>query len=194
MKAIIGKKQGMTRVFVDDRIVPVTVIDVSNCILSFLEPKGFELGIGEKKKTTKTLEGRYSLAKKVPEVTSYFKGSLDNEAKIGDEVKPEIFSIGDKVVIRGVSKGKGFAGVVKRWGFHGGPKTHGQSDRWRSPGSIGAGTDPGRVLKGKKMAGRMGQDTITLANREIVDIKDNYILLKGPIPGSKGDLVEIYTK
>ncbi|HQA98975.1 MAG TPA: 50S ribosomal protein L3, partial [Candidatus Dojkabacteria bacterium] len=82
----------------------------------------------------------------------------------------------------------------KRYGFAGGPKTHGQSDRHRAPGSIGAGTTPGRVWKGKKMAGRMGQDKITLDAREIIDIKDNLLLLKGPIPGSKGDLIAIYTK
>jgi len=93
-----------------------------------------------------------------------------------------------------VSKGKGFAGVVKRWGFAGGPKTHGQSDRHRAPGSIGAGTTPGRVLKGKKMAGRKGGDTVTLLNKEIVDIKDNYILVSGPVPGSNGDLVAIYSE
>ena len=81
---------------------------------------------------------------------------------------------------------------MKRWGFRGGPKTHGQSDNLRAPGSIGAGTDPGRVLKGKKMGGRMGQDKITLKNREIVGIEENLILIAGPIPGSKGDMVAIF--
>ena len=113
---------------------------------------------------------------------------------IGDEVKPEIFVAGDKVEINGVSKGKGFAGVVKRWGFKGGPRTHGQSDRLRAPGSIGAGTDPGRILKGKRMGGRMGQETVTLKNREIVDIKDTYLLVSGPVPGSNGDLVAIFSE
>ncbi len=194
MKALIGIKKGMTRVFVDDKVVPVTVVDVSDCILSFIEPKGFELGLGEKKKPSKAMVGKYANAKRVPAQTSYFKGDLDGEVEIGSEIKSEIFSSGDKVVVRGVSKGKGFAGVVKRHGFAGGPKTHGQSDRHRAPGSIGAGTTPGRVLKGKKMAGRMGQDTITMANREVVEVKDNLILIKGPIPGSRGDLVAIYTK
>ena len=194
MKALIGTKKGMTRVFVDDKVVPVTVVDVSDCILSFIEPEGFELGLGEKKNPTKAMAGRYANAKKVPTQTSYFKGTLEGEVQIGDEVKPGIFSSGDKVVVRGVSKGKGFAGVVKRHGFAGGPKTHGQSDRHRAPGSIGAGTTPGRVWKGKKMAGRMGSETITIANREIVDIKDNLILIKGPIPGPKESLIAIYTK
>lgn len=194
MKALIGIKKGMTRVFVDDKVVPVTVVDTAGCILSFMEPKGFELGVGEKRKPTKAMVGKYAVTKKVPEERSYFKGSLDGEVEIGSEIKAETFSVGDKVVVRGVSKGKGFTGVVKRHGFKGGPKTHGQSDRHRAPGSIGAGTDPGRVLKGKKMAGRMGQDTITMLDREIVDIKDSLLLIKGPIPGSKGDLVAIYTK
>ena len=194
MKALIGTKKGMTRVFKDDKVVPVTVVDVSGCILSYLEPEGFELGLGEKKNPTKAIKGRYSVAKRVPAKTSYFKGSLAGDVKIGDEIKSDIFVVGDKVVVSGVSKGKGFAGVVKRYGFAGGPKTHGQSDRHRAPGSIGAGTTPGRVWKGKKMAGRMGQDKITLDAREIIDIKDNLLLLKGPIPGSKGDLIAIYTK
>lgn len=194
MKALIGTKKGMTRVFVNDKVVPVTVIDVSDCILSFVEPKGFELGLGEKKNPSKAMVGKYANAKKVPAQTSYFKGALAGELQIGDEVKSETFASGDKVMVKGVSKGKGFAGVVKRHGFHGGPKTHGQSDRHRSAGSIGAGTTPGRVLKGKKMAGRMGSETITLSGREVVDVKDNLILIKGPIPGSNGDLVSIYTK
>ncbi len=194
MKALIGIKKGMTRVFVDEKVVAVTVVDASECILSFIEPKGFELGLGQKKNSSKAMVGKYANAKKVPAQTSYFKGSLDGEVQIGDEVKAEGFSSGDRVVVRGVSKGKGFAGVVKRHGFHGGPKTHGQSDRHRAPGSIGAGTTPGRILKGKRMAGRMGQETITISDREVVDVKDNLILIKGPIPGSKGDLVAIYTK
>ncbi len=194
MKALIGTKKGMTRVFVGDKVVPVTVVDVSDCILSFIEPKGFELGLGKKKNATKAMVGKYANAKQVPAKTSYFKGTLDGEVQIGDEIKSEVFSSGDKVSVKGISKGKGFAGVVKRHGFHGGPKTHGQSDRHRAPGSIGAGTSPGRVLKGKKMAGRMGQETITIADREVVEVKDNLVLIKGPIPGSRGDLVSIFTK
>ncbi len=194
MKALIGIKKGMTRVFKDNKVVPVTVVDVGSCILSFVEKEGFELGIGAKRKPTKAMLGRYKVAKKVPMRTGYFTGSLNNEIQIGDEVKSDIFTIGDKVVVKGVSKGKGFAGVVKRWGFAGGPKTHGQSDRHRAPGSIGAGTDPGRVLKGKKMAGRKGGDTITLLNKEIIDIKDNYVLLSGPVPGANGSLVAIYSE
>ena len=113
--------------------------------------------------------------------------------KVGDEVNPSsTFDIGDKVTITGTSKGKGFQGVVKRWKFAGGPRTHGQSDRLRAPGSIGAGTTPGRVWKGKKMGGRMGGDTITIKGVEVLDIKDNFLVLSGPIPGAKGKVIAIY--
>lgn len=194
MKALIGIKKGMTRVFKGDKAVPVTVVDVSGCILSFVEKQGFELGLGEKKKPNKAMIGKYKNAKRVPSKMEYFKGELLEGLSVGDEIEPEIFEVGEKVVVRGVSKGKGFAGVVKRWGFAGGPKTHGQSDRHRAPGSIGAGTDPGRVWKGKKMAGRMGCERVTLKNKEVIGINENYILLSGPVPGANGELVAIYTK
>ncbi len=193
MKALIGIKKGMTRVFQGDKILPVTIVDVTGCVLSYLEKEGFELGIGEMKRPSKALSGKYQALGKVPSQRVYFKGSVV-EKSIGDAVEAETFAQGDKVVVTGISKGKGFAGVVKRWGFHGGPRTHGQSDRLRAPGSIGAGTDPGRVVKGKKMAGRMGQDLVTLKGREIVDIKDNHLMILGPIPGAKGDLVRIYSE
>jgi large subunit ribosomal protein L3 len=194
MKALIGIKKGMTRVFKDDKVVPVTVIDTKGCVLSHLEPQGFELGIGIKKHPNKAIQGKYKPLKEVPLKKKYFKGSLAEEVKPGDEIKADTFEVGEKVVLTGISKGKGFQGVVKRWGFKGGKRTHGQSDRQRAPGSIGAGTDPGRVLKGKKMGGRMGQDQITLKDREIIDINDDLVLLLGPVPGSKGDLVAIYTE
>lgn len=193
MKAVIGIKKGMTRVFKGDKVLPVSVIDISGCILSYLEKDGFELGIGESRKANKAISGKYKALKAVPTKREYFKGNLE-EKNIGDSIDAEMFNVGDKVVVAGITKGKGFAGVVKRWGFHGGPKTHGQSDRLRAPGSIGAGTDPGRVVKGKKMAGRKGQDTVTLKGREIVDIKDNHLLILGPVPGSKGDLIRIYAE
>ena len=150
--------------------------------------------MGEKKKSTKALAGKYKEAKRIPLFRKYFKGDLGEEVKIGDEIKAEMFTVGEKVTVTGTSKGKGFAGVVKRWGFKGGQRTRGQSDRLRAPGSIGAGTDPGRVLKGKKMGGRMGQDTVTIKDKEIIDIKENYILISGPVPGPKGQVVSIFTE
>jgi len=119
---------------------------------------------------------------------------LGEEIKVGDEIKGETFTVGEKVTVTGISKGKGFAGVVKRWRFKGGKRTRGQSDRLRAPGSIGAGTDPGRVLKGKKMGGRMGQDTVTIKDKEIIDIKENYVLISGPVPGPKESVVSIFTE
>ena len=194
MKALIGIKKGMTRVVKGDNIVPVTILDVTGCILSNKEAMGFELGLGEKKKSTKALAGKYKEAKRIPLFRKYFKGDLGEEVKIGDEIKAEMFTVGEKVTVTGTSKGKGFAGVVKRWGFKGGQRTRGQSDRLRAPGSIGAGTGPGRVLKGKKMGGRMGQDTVTIKDKEIIDIKENYILISGPVPGPKGQVVSIFTE
>ena len=181
----------MTRVFKDERVVPVTIVDTKGCVLSNIEIGGFELGIGRRKRNNKAMQGKYKGLEGVPVLRKYFKGTYPEDLKPGDEIKAEIFSVGDKVTVTGVSKGKGFAGVVKRWGFKGGPKTHGQSDRLRAPGSIGAGTDPGRVLKGKKMAGRMGQDRVTLKDKEIVGIEDGLVLISGPIPGSNGDMVAI---
>jgi large subunit ribosomal protein L3 len=192
MKALIGIKKGMTRIFKEDQVVPVTIVDTEGCVLSHIEPKGFELGIGKKKGTNKAIQGKYKALEKVPMLRRYFRGSLPEDIKPGQEIKTEIFSVGDKVTVSGVSKGKGFAGVVKRWGFAGGPRTHGQSDRLRAPGSIGAGTDPGRVLKGKKMGGRMGQDKVTLKDREIVGIEGNLVLIAGPLPGSKGEMIAIF--
>ena len=121
---------------------------------------------------------------------------LDSEPefKVGDIISvSDVFKKGDVIAITGTSKGKGFAGVVKRWGFHGGPRTHGQSDRERAPGSIGQGTTPGRVLKGKKMAGRMGGDRVTVKNLIVVDVdkEAGLIAVSGPVPGVPGGLLII---
>lgn len=116
--------------------------------------------------------------------------TVDSEHKPGDILNPlEAVKVGDTVKAVGVSKGKGFAGVVKRWGFAGGPRTHGQSDRLRAPGSIGQGTTPGRVYKGKKMAGRMGMDQLTVENLVVVKIENNNIWIKGSLPGTRGTLI-----
>ncbi len=122
------------------------------------------------------------------------RGLAVGEAKIfiGDEIKPNsLFKEGDLVNVSGVSKGKGFQGVVKRHHFKGGPRTHGQSDRERAPGSIGQTTTPGRVYRGKRMAGRMGGERITIKNLEVIKITDEGVLVKGLIPGAQGGLVEI---
>lgn len=123
------------------------------------------------------------------------QGITIGEAKIfvGEEIKPTIFfKKGDKVVVSGVSKGKGFQGVVKRHHFKGGPRTHGQSHGERAPGSIGMTTTPGRVFRGKRMAGRMGNDRVTVKGLEIVEVKEDGIIVKGLVPGYKGGLLEIF--
>ena len=180
----------MTRVLQEGKAIPVTIIDVENCIVSFKDEDLVELGL-EKKRGNKAELGKYKKLGFVPRYTKSFRYK-ENELKLGDKVGSTTFSPGDVVCIKAKSKGKGFTGVVKRWGFAGGPKTHGQSDRLRAPGSIGAGTTPGRVLKGKKMAGRMGSDNLMIKNKVIVDVIDNFILLSGPVPGNNGDPVLIY--
>lgn len=121
------------------------------------------------------------------------RGEME-EKKVGDTIKvADIFIPGDKIKVTGTTKGKGFTGVVKRWGFRGGPKTHGQSDRHRAPGSIGQGTTPGRVFKGKKMAGRSGSSTKTVSGLKVVkvDAEKNELWVGGAVPGAKGNLVKV---
>jgi len=192
MKAILGIKKGMTRIFEGDRAVPVTVIDVNGCKIARVNKDKIVLGLGAKKKGTKAELGQYKELGYLPMHRWVVKGELPEGLKIGSDVVAETFNQGDKVTISAVSKGKGFAGVVKRYRFKGGPRTHGQSDRLRAPGSIGAGTDPGRVFKGTRMGGRMGSEKVSIKNKRVVGIKETYLLINGPIPGSNGDLVKIY--
>jgi large subunit ribosomal protein L3 len=189
MEQILGIKKGMTRVFKGDISVPVTIIDVEGCVVSLVDTKGVEIGIG-KKKAAKALAGKYSKLGYVPQYRMWISGEFD-DVKIGDSITAEMLGEGTSVAVKGKTKGKGFQGVVKRWGFAGGPKTHGQSDKHRAPGSIGAGTDPGRVLKGKKMGGKMGNDNVTLGGKEVVSIKENYVMISGSVPGNKGSIVLI---
>lgn len=191
MKVVLGTKKGMTRVFKDERSIPVTVVDLTGAVIALKTEETTEVGIG-KRKGNKAITGKYKALGYVPQKRVVFNEVLEGE--IGDEIKAEGFEVGSKVQISATAKGKGFQGVVKRWGFKGGPRTHGQSDRLRAPGSIGAGTDPGRVFKGKKMGGRMGGHRVTLKGKEIVDIVDNYLLISGPIPGNAGGVVEIIVK
>jgi len=194
MKAILGIKKGMTRVFKDGAMIPVTIVDTSLCKVAKRDSSQVEIGLLKKKRPTKVEIGQYKELKYVPKYTKVFTGDFGEEVSIGDEIKAEFFDEGEEICITAKTKGKGFQGVVKRWGFKGGQRTHGQSDRLRAPGSIGGGTDPGRVWKGKKMGGRMGGKTKTLTNSKIVEINNQYILVSGPIPGPNGDLVSIYTK
>ncbi len=204
MIGILGKKIGMTTVFQNDgNAVPCTVIEAGPCYITqirTIEKDGYEalqLGFEEKKEknTTKPLIGKFKKIKTpvlrhLKEIRDFPKGEL----KEGDTIKVDMFNEGDTVKVTGISKGKGFQGVVKRHGFGGGQRTHGQSDRERAPGSIGGSSYPSRVFKGQRMAGRMGNDTITVRNLKVVKIfsDSNLILIKGAIPGAKTGLVEIY--
>ena len=202
MKTLIGLKQNMSQVFTEDgNVVPVTYIDVTDIVVAHkkvLEKDGynaFVLGFGKKAKPTKAEVGKYKELGFVPEVSVevQFDGV---ELKIGDKVTPSMLEGSKKVDVTGTTKGKGFQGVVKRWGFKGGPRTHGQSDRQRHPGSIGMRTTPGRVFKGHKMGGHMGDDTQTIRNLKVILLNDesNLIAVKGAIPGNKGSLVIIKSK
>jgi large subunit ribosomal protein L3 len=190
MNHILGIKKGMTRVFDGRDSIPVTVVDVGSCKLALKSEEGYEIGIDEGK-GNKALQGKYKELGYVPKFRTWVSEVLGDDYKVGDDIPLDSFEKGASINVSGVSKGKGFAGVVKRWGFAGGPKTHGQSDRLRAPGSIGAGTDPGRVLKGKKMPGRKGGAMVTHENKKVVEVKDNYILVSGPVPGAKGSVVLI---
>jgi len=203
MKALIGIKKEMTQIFNDEGIVvPVTLIMVKDVIIAARKSKekdGYEalvLGMGKKKHGTKAELGKYKTLGYVPEFVKETKISgteKNSNLDVGSRLAPDIFAVNEKVDVMGISKGKGFQGVVKRWHFKGGPHTHGQSDRERHPGSIGQRMTPGRVFKGKKMGGRMGGEIKTVKNLRVVLIdKDQGLLgIKGAIPGNKGSFVMI---
>jgi len=205
MKFILGKKIGMTQVFKEDNAIPVTLIESGpNFVIQVKtkEKDGYvavQLGFGAKKEKNIKKPQRGHIAKirstksEIRNLRWLREFRVDNaELKPGDKVNISDFSVGDKVNVVAISKGKGFQGVVKRHGFHGGPKSHGQKDRHRAPGSIGASW-PQHVIKGMKMAGRMGGDRITVKNLEVVEVdkENNLIALKGAIPGRRGTLVMI---
>ncbi len=203
MSGLIGKKVGMTQIFDDNgKVIPVTVIAAGPCYVTQVKTKaddGYEaiqLGYAEvsEKHSTKARQGHCKKAKVKPlRFLREFENSGDREVKVGDELKVDIFSVGDKIVITGHSKGKGFQGVVKRHHFGGGSITHGQSDRQRAPGSLGQSSWPSRVYKGLRMAGRMGSDQVTVPTTSIlrIDTEKNLIFVKGPVPGAPNSIVEI---
>lgn len=203
MKALIAKKIGMTHIFTEEGTqVPVTVLDVSDVkvvkkLMNGETATHLEIGAGNSKKANKAEQGNYKAAGFVPSVKFMVKLGRNTEdlqsKEIGTEIGADIFAVGDRIDIIGTSKGKGFQGVVKRWGFHGGPATHGQSDRHRAPGSIGSGTTLGRVFKGQKMAGHMGDEQKTISNLVVagVDAEKKLIWVSGSIPGKNGNYVVI---
>jgi|EP00389_Voromonas_pontica_P017045 large subunit ribosomal protein L3 len=200
---LIGRKRGMTRVFSEDGVsTPVTVIEVEpNRVsqLKTLDADGYnaiQVTVGERKasRVTKPQAGHFAKAqtaagRKVAE----FRLDDDAELELGAELKVDLFEAGQMIDITGITKGKGFAGVVKRYGFGGGDATHGNSLSHRAPGSIGQCQTPGRVFKGKKMAGHMGDKKRTLQNLSVVrvDAERNLLLVKGSVPGATGSDVII---
>jgi large subunit ribosomal protein L3 len=193
MKFILGKKIEMTQIFQEEKVVPVTKIKAGPCYITQIKKSKnneknsfYQIGFEESRKTKKP-------QKHIPyRHFAEFQEDLDQELKIGKEIKVDIFTKGEKVDVQGLSKGKGFQGVVKRHGFHGSPASHGHKDQLRMPGSIGS-TDAARVFKGKKMGGRMGGGQITVKNLEIVDVRpdDNILLVKGAVPGPRNSLLKI---
>lgn len=203
MPGLIGKKIGMTSVFsADGKNVPCTVIEAGPCVVTQIktvETDGYEalqLGFEEKKEkhTTKPESGHFTKASVAPQRHLVeFKG-FEGEFKLGDALTVELFDGTTWVDVIGTSKGKGFQGVVKRHGFGGvGQSTHGQHNRLRAPGSVGASSFPSKVVKGMRMAGRTGGDTVTVQNLEVLKVipEHNLLLIKGSIPGAKGSIVII---
>jgi large subunit ribosomal protein L3 len=196
---IIGKKIGMSQVFGDNgKAEAITVIEAGPCTVTQIKTsakEGYEavqLGFGNAKKLSKAEQGHLKELGKLKELRE-FRVESTAEVKVGDKVDVNLFKTGDVINVIGVSKGKGFAGVVKRHGFHGGPKTHGQTDRHRAPGAIGATTSPGRVLKGMRMAGHMGDEQITVKGLKVykTDPEHNLLLVQGAVPGAKNGLLLI---
>lgn len=202
MKAILGRKVGMTQIFSEDgEAISVTVIEAGPCYVTQVkvqERDGYDavqLGFEEvKPRRLSGGERGHLTANDLPPLRHLQEFRVrDEEIEVGQRILVDVFEVGDWVDVVGISKGRGFAGVVKRHDFRGGPKTHGQSDRHRAPGSIGASANPGRVFKGTRMAGRMGGARVTAQNQrvELVDPERNLLAVRGGVPGSKGGLVMV---
>jgi len=198
MAGILGKKIGMTQLYRDNLEIVITAIEAGPCCITQIKTmekdkyNAVQIGFGESKKLSKAEKGhlkdngsyRYLRELRIDDVKDY---------QVGQKIDAGMFKAGDVVQVEGISKGKGFAGGVKRHHFRGGPKTHGQSDRHRAPGSVGCTTTPGRVLKGLRMAGHMGARKVTARNLVVVEVDTgkNVVLLKGAVPGAKGGILLI---
>ena len=201
-KALIGRKVGMTQIFDEEgKVIPVTAIEVGPCTVTQIktvEQDGYtavQLGFGEVKerKLNKPELGHLSKNKLAPKkYLREFRLDSVEGMKVGDELKADVFSVGDRVDIQGTSKGKGFQGVIKRHGQSRGPMGHG-SMYHRRPGSMGPTSTPGRVFPGKNLPGHMGVETVTIQNLEVVkvDLDKNVILVKGSVPGTKGAILKV---
>ena len=199
IRGLLGRKLGMTRAFDEDgEIVALTLVEVGRCWVTQVrtpERDGYtavQLGFDETKRLTRPEQGHLKNLPKVRYLRELRVESLEGVA-VGTRVDAGVLQPGDRVDVTGTSKGRGFAGVVKRHRFRGGPKTHGQSDRHRAPGSVGSGTTPGRVFKGTRMAGRMGGDRVTVKNLRVVQVdpERNLLALEGAVPGARDGLLMI---
>ncbi len=203
IRSILGKKIGTTAVFTEDgKSDCVTAIQVGPCTVTQVKTAdsdgydGAQIGFENIPRANKPTSGHLKKSGSLFRYLKEVEVSDVSLVEVGQEFDVGMFDLGDKIDATGFSKGRGFAGGVKRWGFKGGPKTHGQSDRHRAPGSIGAGSSPGRVIKGLKMAGHMGNAKVTAQNLEVVlaDKERNLLLVKGSVPGSGNSLVLISKK
>jgi len=205
MKFILGKKIGMSQVFVgsgkEKKVIPVTLVEAGPCVVTQVKAKekdgyqAVQIGFGEKKKISKPLAGHLKGTGKFRYLREFRVEGDQKKYNAGDKVDVSLFESGDMIKVTGTSKAKGFQGPVKRHGFRGGAATHGQKHSHREPGSIGT-RFPQHVLKGKRMAGRMGGETITQRGLEVVEIdkNNNLLIVKGAIPGRIGALVRILTE
>ena len=202
MPGLLGKKIGMTSVFSEGKNVPCTVIEVGPCVVTqvkTVETDGYEavqVGFMDKKDkhTNKPEAGHFKKAGVTPKRHLAEFKDFETEYKLGDEIGVDLFADADYVTVVGTSKGKGFQGVVKRHGFGGvGQTTHGQHNRLRAPGSIGACSYPARVFKGTRMAGQMGNERVTVQNLQVLNVmpEHNLLVIKGSVPGCKGSIVII---
>ena len=203
MPGLIGKKIGMTSVFnAEGRALPCTVIEVGPCVVTQVKTvekdgyKALQLGFQDKseKHTNKAEKGHFAAAGTTPKRKLVEFQGFSDEYQLGQAISVDLFQEGDWVDVVGTSKGKGFQGVVKRHGFGGvGQSTHGQDDRLRAPGSLGASSYPSKVFKGMRMAGQMGGDRVTMQNLQVIKIipEHNLLLVKGSVPGCKGSIVLI---
>ena len=203
-KGIIGKKIGMTQIFDENgKVVPVTVVEAGPCVVSqkkTVENDGYaavQIGFGDLKahKVKKPMAGHFAKANVAPKRTlREFRFDDIDAYNVGDLVKADVFAAGDKVDVTGTSKGQGYAGVIKRWNFQRLKESHGSGPVARHGGSIGSCSDPSRVYPGKKMAGHLGSERVTVQNLQVVkvDAENNLIAIKGAIPGPNGGTVVIH--
>lgn len=199
MKMIIGRKIGMTRIFIGNDSVPVTVIKAGPCVVvqkKTVEKDGYnsvQLGFEKAKKVNKPLAGHFKKFGVEPlKILREFRVENPDEYEPGQVIKVDVFEKGEYVDVTGWTKGRGFAGAMRRWGFSGGPKSHG-SKFHRELGSVGQHTEPAKIWKGKKMPGRYGNERVTVRNLQVVDIdpENDLLVVKGGVPGARGGLVLI---